>query len=93
MVIKTLKFSDFAIDPKLGVKDYSIIHSNNGIPLKSFLKNKNIKTDIMSGRTPSKFNEDYWDGEYDFLTMQDVDTTTFEVNETVEKITDYAIEC
>lgn len=92
MVIKKLYFTDFAIDPKLGIKDYSSIHFNNGVPLKLFLTNKNVETDIKSGRTPSKFNEDYWNGEYNFLTMQDVDTATFEVDETAEKITDYAIE-
>ena len=52
----------------------------------------NIETDIKSGRTPSKFNEDFWNGDYEFLTMHDVNTATFEVGETCEKITDYAIE-
>ncbi|MDK2920310.1 MAG: type restriction enzyme subunit [Candidatus Petromonas sp.] len=92
MGVKQLDFRDFSLDPKLGIKDYSVIHFKNGIPLKFFLLNKDIKTDIKSGRTPSKFNEYYWNGEYEFLTMQDVDTATFEVNETSEKITDYAIE-
>ena len=92
MVTKWLDFTDFSLDPKLGLKDYSVIHFKNGIPLKFFLANKCIETDIKSGRTPSKFNEDYWNGDYDFLTMQDVNTLTFEVGNVTEKITDYAIE-
>lgn len=92
MVVKYLDFTDFALEPKLGIKDYSIIHFKNGVPLKFLLANKNVETDIKSGRTPSKFNENYWNGDYDFLTMQDVDTTTFTVGDVSEKITDYAIE-
>lgn len=92
MVIKNIDFTDFALDPKLGIKDYSVIHHKNGIPLKFFLVDKDVTNQIKSGRTPSKFNEEYWNGDYDFLTMQDVDTSIFIVGETSEKITDVAIE-
>jgi len=92
MVIKNINFTDFALDPKLGIKDYSVIHHKNGIPLKFFLVDKDVTNQIKSGRTPSKFNEEYWNGDYDFLTMQDVDTSIFKVGETSEKITDVAIE-
>ena len=55
--------------------------------------NEDIRTGIKSGRTPSKFNEDYWNGENEFLTMYDVDILTFSLNpECADKITDYAIE-
>jgi type I restriction enzyme S subunit len=88
----TIDFVELAIDPKVGLKDYSCLYKN-GVRLKSFLINQNVQTDIKSGRTPSRFNEDYWNGEYEFLTMTDVDTLTFSVNsECVDKITDYAVE-
>lgn len=88
----TIDFSELAIDPKVGLKDYSILYEN-GIRMKRLLKNQNITTDIKSGRTPSRFNEDYWYGDFDFLTMQDVDTSLFGLNENCEsKITDLAIE-
>jgi len=88
----TIDFSDLAIDNKLGLKDYSCLYKT-GTRIKSLLKNQNIKTDIKSGRTPSRFNEEYWNGENEFLTMSDVDTSTFSINsECVDKITDYAIE-
>jgi type I restriction enzyme S subunit len=88
----TINFSELAIDPKVGLKDYSCLYKN-GIRLKSFLLDQNVQTGIKSGRTPSRFNEDYWNGENEFLTMSDVDTLTFSINsECVDKITDYAIE-
>lgn len=88
----TIDFAELSIDPKVGLKDYSCLYKN-GVRLKSFLVNQNVQTDIKSGRTPSRFNEDYWNGEYEFLTMSDVDTLTFSVNsECVDKITDYAVE-
>ncbi|MDM5270790.1 restriction endonuclease subunit S [Sulfurovum sp. zt1-1] len=90
---KAVKFSNFALDPKLGLKDYSVLHIKNGIYLKNVLLNKNVETDIKSGRTPSKFNEDYWNGEYDFFTMQDIDNSTYILNnKSSEQITDYAID-
>lgn len=88
----TIDFQELAIDPKVGLKDYSCLYKT-GIRLKSFLLNENIKTDIKSGRTPSKFNEDYWNGKNEFLTMSDVDTLTFSINpKCADKITDYAVE-
>lgn len=94
MGLKTfaMDFVELAIDPKIGLKDYSCLYKT-GTRLKSFLLDQNIRTDIKSGRTPSRFNEDYWNGENEFLTMSDVDTLTFSINqECVAKITDYAIE-
>lgn len=94
MGLKTfaIDFAELAIDPKIGLKDYSMLFEN-GIRIKRLLKNQNTTTDIKSGRTPSKFNEDYWNGDYDFLTMQDVDKSLFCLNKDCEsKITDHAIE-
>ncbi len=88
----TIDFSELAIDPKVGLKDYSCLYKN-GIRLKSLLLNQNVQTSIKSGRTPSRFNEKYWNGKNEFLTMSDVDTITFSINsECVDKITDYAVE-
>lgn len=83
---------ELSIEPKIGLKDYSVIYKQ-GIRIKRLLKNQDTTSDIKSGRTPSKFNEDYWKGDYDFLTMQDVDTDLFCLKNTCEsKITDLAIE-
>ncbi len=88
----TIDLQELAIDPKIGLKDYSYLYKT-GARFKSFLLNKNIQTDIKSGRTPSRFNGTYWNGENEFLTMSDVDTLTFTINpECTNKITDYAIE-
>lgn len=88
----TLDFMELSIDPKIGLKDYSTLYKN-GIRLKLFLLNKNIKTDIKSGRTPSRFKEEYWNGNNEFLTMSDVDKFTFSINsECTDKITDFAVE-
>jgi len=88
----TIDFAEISIDPKVGLKDYSCLYKT-GIRLKSFLLNQNIQTDIKSGRTPSRFNENYWNGENEFLTMSDVDTLTFSINpECTDKITDYAVD-
>ncbi len=87
-----VEFSELAIDPKIGLKDYSPLYKH-GIRLKNFLANKSVSTDIKSGRTPSRFNADYWGGDYEFLTMQDVDDLSFSLNERcVDKITDIAID-
>ena len=92
MNIKVYEFSNLSKDFKIGLKDYSSIYSN-GIPLKEFLVNKSYELDIKSGRTPSKFNLDYWNGEHDFITMSDVNTKLYVLNEdTQEFITDEAIE-
>ena len=94
MGLKTfaIDFQELAIDPKIGLKDYSSLYKT-GIRLKNILLNKKIQTDIKSGRTPSRFIKEYWNGENEFLTMSDVDTLTFSLNPKCEdKITDYAIE-
>lgn len=90
--MKSIHLFEFSADYKMGLKDYSGLYKN-GIPLKEFLENKNYETDIKSGRTPSKFRVDYWDGEYDFITLSDVDTDLYILNpDTEEKITDTAVE-
>ena len=91
-LVKSIKFSSFSLDPKIGLKDYSLLYIQNGISIKNLLINESVEKSIKSGRTPSKFNEDYWQGEYDFFTMQDIDTETYILNDiSIEKITDYAI--
>jgi hypothetical protein len=93
MEIKYISLKSFALDPKLGLKDYSAIYPESGIRLKQILKDKSIEQNIKSGRTPSKFDEDYWGGGNEFLTMQDVDTSIFGLKAHVsECITEYAIE-
>lgn len=88
----TIDFAELAIDPKVGLKDYSCLYKT-GVRLKSFLLNEKVQTDIKSGRTPSRFNEEYWNGENEFLTMSDVNTLTFSINpECADKITDFAID-
>ena len=90
--MKSIRLSEFSDDYKMGLKDYSGLYKN-GIPLKEFLEKKNYETDIKSGRTPSKFRIDYWDGDYDFITLSDVDTDLYILTpDTEEKITDVAIE-
>ncbi len=90
--MKSIHLFEFSADYKMGLKDYSGLYKN-GIPLKEFLENKNYETDIKSGRTPSKFRVDYWDGDYDFITLSDVDTDLYILNpDTEEKITDAAVE-
>ena len=87
-----IKFSLFAFDKKLGLKDYSVLKINNSIKLKSLLINENIVNGIKSGRTPSKKRDDYWNGNFDFLVMQDVDTSIFTLKKAVsDKITLKAI--
>lgn len=87
-----ISFSSLAKDFKIGLKYYGSLFTG-GIRLKDILINQSYKTDIKSGRTPSKFNPDYWNGDYEFITMSDVDTLTFTLNEVSEEhITDEAIE-
>ena len=90
--MKSIHLFEFSDDYKMGLKDYSGLYKN-GIPLKEFLENKSYETDIKSGRTPSKFRVDYWGGDYDFITLADVDTDLYMLNpDAEEKITDVAIE-
>ncbi len=89
---KKIDLAELSIDFKLGLKDYSPLYKT-GTRLKNLLLNQNIQTDIKSGRTPSRFNKKYWNGENEFLTMSDVDTLTFSINpECVDKITDFAVD-
>lgn len=93
MGVKRINLVDFSLDPKLGLKDYSSINASEGIRIKNVLVNKSIEKDIKSGRTPSKYNEDFWNGDFDFFTMQDVDTATYSLNDEVtDKITEFAID-
>ncbi len=88
----TIDFAELSIDPKVGLKDYSCLYKS-GVRLKSFLLNQNIQSDIKSGRTPSRFNEEYWNGDNEFLTMSDVDNLTFTINKAcTDKITNFAVE-
>ena len=90
--MKSIHLFEFSDDYKMGLIDYSGLYKN-GIPLMEFLENKNYETDIKSGRTPSKFRVDYWGGDYDFITLADVDTDLYMLNpDAEEKITDVAIE-
>lgn len=92
-IAKYVTLKSFSLDPKLGLKDYSAIYPASGIRIKQVLKNKSVELDIKSGRTPSKFNEDYWSGENEFLTMQDVDKSVYGLKNYVSDcITEYAIE-
>lgn len=92
MEIKKVKLATFALDPKVGLKDYSLINSTKGIRLKNILENKSAERDIKSGRTPSKFNEEYWNGDIEFLTMKDIDTSLYTLKKEVEdKITQFAV--
>lgn len=89
---KNIHLYELSDDYKMGIKDYSGLYKN-GIPLKEFLENKNYENDIKSGRTPSKFRIDYWEGDYEFITLSDVDTDLYSLNpEVEEKVTDIAIE-
>src|SRR5690606_37821989 len=93
MIIKTLKLSNLHMSERLGLKDYSLLHFDNYIFLKNILVNKDVENSIKSGRTPSKFNEQYWNGVYEFLTMQDVDKSIYVLKpHCLEKISEFAIE-
>jgi restriction endonuclease S subunit len=93
MGIRKISLKQFALDPKLGLKDYSLINSTKGYRLKNILKNTDVSTDIKSGRTPSKYNPDYWLGDIEFLTMQDINTSTYVLMPKVSAhITKYAVE-
>ena len=92
MGVRKISLKQFALDPKLGLKDYSLINSTKGFRLKNILKNANVSTDIKSGRTPSKYNGDYWFGEIEFLTMQDININTYVLMPKVSAhITEYAV--
>ena len=83
--------SSISKDYKLGLKDYSLLYVD-GIPLKDLLMNQSYIKDINSGRTPSRFNSEYWDGEYEFITMADVDMDIYSIHkESIDSITDDAI--
>lgn len=88
---KILCLQNLSKDYKIGLKDYSSLYEG-GIPLKELLVNKNYESDIKSGTTPSRFNSDYWNGIYDFITLSDVDLNTYTLNPSIiDKVTDEAI--
>lgn len=88
---KKLCLQSLSKDYKIGLKDYSGLFEG-GISLKELLISKSYESDIKSGTTPSKFNIDYWNGEYDFITLSDVDIITYSLNPLIiDKITDEAI--
>lgn len=91
---KRISLTSIADDFKMGLKDYSLLYKN-GIPLKELLENLDYESDIKSGRTPSKFNPVFWNGDFDFITLSDVDILTYTLNEHIqEQITEDAIsEC
>jgi Restriction endonuclease S subunits len=89
--MKKISLTSIADDFKMGLKDYSLLYKN-GIPLKELLENSNYESDIKSGRTPSKFNPVFWNGDYDFITLSDVENLTYTLNEQIqEQITEDAI--
>ncbi|MFK3865231.1 restriction endonuclease subunit S [Pseudoalteromonas rhizosphaerae] len=93
VIAKKIKLSSLSLNDRIGLKDYSLLHIDNYVFLKNILMNRDTDNGIKSGRTPSKFNEQYWNGEYEFLTMQDVDKSTYVLRKcSSEHITDYAIE-
>lgn len=89
--INSWKLSSVSKDFKVGLKDYSLLNFG-GTPLKDFLVNQSYVKDINSGRTPSRFNTEYWGGDYEFITMADVNTHLYELNkETIDSITEDAV--
>jgi type I restriction enzyme, S subunit len=93
VIIKKVKLSSLNLNERIGLKDYSLLHFDNYVLLKNILVNKDVENGIKSGRTPSKFNEQYWDGDFEFLTMQDVDKSIYVLRpKCSERITDFAIE-
>ncbi len=89
--INSWKLSSVSKDFKVGLKDYSLLYFD-GTPLKDFLINHSYVKDINSGRTPSRFNIEYWGGDYEFITMADVNTHLYELNkETIDSITEDAV--
>jgi hypothetical protein len=93
MIIKKVRLSNLNLNERLGLKDYSLLHFDNYILLKDILINRDIENGVKSGRTPSKFNDQYWNGVYEFLTMQDVDKSIYVLkSECSEKITEFAVE-
>ncbi len=48
-------------------------------------------TTIVTGTTPKTSIDEYWNGDYNWVTPAELDDTTFIINETKRKITDKAI--
>ena len=93
VIVKKIKLSSLSLNDRVGLKDYSLLHIDNYVFLKNILVGRDTESGIKSGRTPSKFNEEYWNGKYEFLTMQDVDKSTYVLRKKCsDHITDYAIE-
>ncbi|WP_342476501.1 restriction endonuclease subunit S [Paenibacillus sp. FSL H7-0350] len=88
--------SSFAVIGKnynMGMKEYDTFQGE-GIPLEDILLYRSIDNNILSGRTPSKNNPDYWnDGEHEFFTMKDADLDLYILNEEcTDKLTDVALQ-
>lgn len=89
--IKKWKLSSISRDFKIGLKDYSPLYFD-GIPIKDLLINQSYVDNINSGRTPSRFNPDFWGGDLEFMTMSDVDTYLYRLKDkTADSITEDAV--
>lgn len=91
VTIKNWNLSFVSKDFKVGLKDYSSLYFG-GMPLKDLLVHQSFVQDINSGRTPSRFNPEYWGDDYEFITMSDVDTYLYGLKErSVDCITEDAV--
>lgn len=91
ITIKNWNLSSISQDFKIGLKDYSSLYFE-GTPLKDLLVHQSFVRDINSGRTPSRFNPEYWGDDYEFITMSDVDTYLYGLKErSVDCITEDAV--
>lgn len=89
--VKVWNLSSVSKDFKFGLKDYSTIYFD-GTPIKDLLVHQSFVQDINSGRTPSRFNPEYWGDDYEFITMSDVDTYLYRLKErSVDCITEDAV--
>lgn len=92
LILKS-SFADIGKNYNMGMKEYET-YQGDGVPLQDILLFRSIDNNILSGRTPSKNNPDYWnDGEHEFFTMKDADLDLFILNEECkEKLTDVALQ-
>lgn len=91
VTIKNWNLSSISKDFKVGLKDYSALYFD-GIPMKDLLIHQSFVKDINSGRTPSRFNPEYWGNDYEFITMSDVDTYLYGLKEkSIDCITEDAV--
>ncbi|SDG32440.1 Type I restriction modification DNA specificity domain-containing protein [Thermoanaerobacter thermohydrosulfuricus] len=94
MKIFKIQFNSFARDITLKTYpffDYPI--KKDWIYLKKILISKNKEYDIKSGRTPNTQKNEYWNGDYEFLTMNYIDRDIFTIMPNIDdKISDIAVE-